>query len=415
MNSPMKETVGHKSAKSKPSPTKIPEDTRKSKNQKDPEPSSSDEEDGSEDEEEPEEPPPPPQKKKKVKIIAPGDADRRSRGPNNDLPYINVPAVKPAAKIWKPRQPGSNADIIPIVNKGAAYRTRAPVQTEKGDNEVVSRIMNSPVTVTTRDLLDISPGVREQVKKNVTKRRIKEIEAEVADAFARLEQEELKNYDDLYDDEDAEVYLSVNAINIDSLPDAGHFVTTEARGNVPAGSVVCDDPVLMFLQGYEGEDPPELFVAKESDSLRTIHPVINGNGTRECVLDGGSQIVSIDKEIALSLGISWDPDVKIYMQSANKSVEKTEGLARNVPFLFNDITIYLQVHVIKNPAYDVLLGRPFDTLTKSQIHNTTDGGQTVTITDPNTGRRCTLPTHSKSKAKTILKKKVEESFRSSMN
>lgn len=405
--------MGHKQARSKPSSAKVPEDIRKSKNQKDPEPVSSDE-DEDDSEEEAEEPPPPP-KKKKVKINAPGDTDRRSREPNNDLPYINVPAVKPAPKNWKPRQPGSNADIIPIINKGAAYRTRAPVQTEKGDNDVVSRIMNSPVTVTTRDLLDISPGVREQVKKNVTKRRIKEIEAEVADAFARLEQQELQNYDDLYDDEDAEVYLSVNAINIDSLPDAGHFITTEARGNVPAGSVVCDDPVLMFLNDYQGDDPPELFVAKESDSLRTIHPVINGNGTRECVLDGGSQIVSIDRDVALSLGISWDPDVKIFMQSANKSVEKTEGLARNVPFLFNDITIYLQVHVIRNPAYDVLLGRPFDTLTKSQVHNTTDGGQIVTITDPNTGRRCTLPTHPKSKAKTILKKKVEENFRSSMN
>lgn len=410
----MKETVGRNQAKNKASSTKAPEDKSKTKNRKQPEPETSDEEDESEEDEEPEEPPPK-KKKKKVKIIAPGDRNQGSGESRNDLPYINVPAVRQAQKTWKPRVPGSNADLIPIINKGPAYRTRAPVQTDMGDNEVVSRIMNSPVTVTTRDLLDISPGVREQVKKNVTKRRIKEIEAEVAEAFARLKQEELKNYDDLYDDDDGEVYLSVNAINIDTLPEAGHFITTESRGNVPAGSVVCDDPVLIFLDEYQGEDPPELFVAKESDSLRTIHPVINGNGTRECVLDGGSQIVSIDKDVALSLGISWDPDVKIYMQSANKSVEKTEGLARNVPFLFNDITIYLQVHVIKGPAYDVLLGRPFDTLTRSQIQNTTDGGQTVTITDPNTGRRCTLPTHSKSKAKTILKRKVEENFRSSMN
>lgn len=407
----MKETVEHKKAKSKPKPTKEPEDLRKSKTTTDTEDEETDDEDNSEGDE-PEEVVPPP-KKKKVKIVAPGDTERRVAEPKNDLPYLRVPAVKPAHKNWKPRVPGET-DPIPIISKGPAYKTRAPVQTTKGDSEVLSRIMSSPVTVTTRDLLDISPGVREQVKKTVTKRRIKEVEAEVAEAFSKLEQEELKNYDDLYDED--EIVLSCNAVNIDTLPDSGYFTTTEDRGNIPAGSIVCDDPVLQFLERYEGEDSPQLFVAKESDSLRTIYPVINGNGTRECVLDGGSQIVSMDKEIALSLGVSWDPDIRIYMQSANKQVEKTEGLARNIPFLFNDITIYLQVHIIRNPAYDVLLGRPFDTLTQSQINNATDGGQTVTVTDPNSGRRCTLPTHSKERTRTpIVRKKNEQNFRSSMN
>jgi len=68
------------------------------------------------------------------------------------------------------------------------------------------------------------------------------------------------------------------------------------------------------------------------------------------------------------------------MQSANRTVERTLGLARNVPFSFGAITIYLQVHVIKDPAYKVLLGRPFDVLTGSIVVNSTDGGQTVTIT-----------------------------------
>lgn len=158
----MKETVGRKQAKNKPSSTKAPEDLRKNKTRVEEETS---DEDGSEMEDEPEVPPPP-KKKKKAKIIAPGDSDQRVKEARNDLPYSRVPAVKPAVKVWKPWVPGSNADLILIVNKGPAYRTRAPVQTELGDNEVV---MNSPVTVTTRDLLDISPGVRKQVKKNVTK------------------------------------------------------------------------------------------------------------------------------------------------------------------------------------------------------------------------------------------------------
>ncbi|KXN85987.1 hypothetical protein AN958_10626, partial [Leucoagaricus sp. SymC.cos] len=37
----------------------------------------------------------------------------------------------------------------------------------------------------------------------------------------------------------------------------------------------------------------------------------------------------------------------------------------------------------ENPS---LLGQPFDTLTQSQVQNTTDGGQTLILTDPNTGK-----------------------------
>jgi hypothetical protein len=138
-------------------------------------------------------------------------------------------------------------------------------------------------------------------------------------------------------------------------------------------------------------------------------------GKIESLLDGGSQIVSMDVEIAKQLAISWDPDIKIQMQSANRTVEQTLGLARNVPFIFGDITVYLQVHIITEPAYKVLLGRPFDVLTESVIHNTRDGGQTVVITDPNSQRRCTLPTYERGKPPTLLQRaEGEKGFQPSM-
>jgi hypothetical protein len=80
------------------------------------------------------------------------------------------------------------------------------------------------------------------------------------------------------------------------------------------------------------------------------------------------------------------------MQSANGSISPSLGLARNVPFLIGDITLYLQVHVVRNPAYDILLGRPFGVLTQSVIHNFSDENQTITICDPNTGKVVTVPT-----------------------
>jgi hypothetical protein len=47
--------------------------------------------------------------------------------------------------------------------------------------------------------------------------------------------------------------------------------------------------------------------------------------------------------------------------------------------------LHVQAHVIHNPAYDVLLGRPFGVLTTSHIKNYCDESQTITITDPNSG------------------------------
>ena len=52
----------------------------------------------------------------------------------------------------------------------------------------------------------------------------------------------------------------------------------------------------------------------------------------------------------------------------------------------------MQVHILRAPAYDILLGRPFNVLTQSIIRNYADENQTITIIDPNTGRRATVPT-----------------------
>ena len=66
-----------------------------------------------------------------------------------------------------------------------------------------------------------------------------------------------------------------------------------------------------------------------------------------------------------------------------------------MPFTFGDLTLYLQVHIIKSPAYDILLGRTFDVLTSSIVTNYPNEDQTLTLTDPNTGAAVTVPTISR--------------------
>ena len=118
----------------------------------------------------------------------------------------------------------------------------------------------------------------------------------------------------------------------------------------------------------------------------------------------------MSRKVATELQISWDPDIVVHMESANKSLEKTLGLAKNVPFVFGPITVYLQVHVIEKVAYKVLLGRPFDTITESVVKNSRDGGQSLTLTDLNTGERCVMPTHERGKPPTVIQKPVGQDF-----
>jgi hypothetical protein len=80
------------------------------------------------------------------------------------------------------------------------------------------------------------------------------------------------------------------------------------------------------------------------------------------------------------------------MQSANSSHDKSLGLVENLELEIGGMKLHVQAHVIRNPAYDVLLSRPFDVLTASHIKNYRDESQTITITDPNSGKMVSIPT-----------------------
>jgi len=112
----------------------------------------------------------------------------------------------------------------------------------------------------------------------------------------------------------------------------------------------------------------------------------------ECIIDPGSQVIAMSEAVCHNLGISYDPDITLKMQSANGEIDRTLGLARNVPCHIGKITLYLQIHVIRSPAYDILLGRPFDVLTESIVKNYSNEDQTITIRDPNTSKCATIPT-----------------------
>jgi len=210
---------------------------------------------------------------------------------------------------------------------------------------------------------------------------------------------------------------AMEMISAERLPGATYEILAEDTNGMSKGSVVVSDPVMQYLNALEpGEKPKSVVVAAESHALRTVYPLINGVGKVESLLDPGSQIVSMSKEVATALQVAWDPDIVVHMESANKALEKTLGLAKNVPFEFGPITVYLQVHVIAKVAYKVLLGRPFDTITESEVRNSKDGSQSLTLTDLNSGERCVMQTHERGKPPSVLLKAVRQDFvHNSMN
>jgi hypothetical protein len=102
----------------------------------------------------------------------------------------------------------------------------------------------------------------------------------------------------------------------------------------------------------------------------------------------------VEQSVGLAQNVAFRFDgvtFHLYAECQRASRQST-GLARNVAFRFNGVTLYLQVHIIRNPAYKVLLCRPFEVPTKLAAANSADGSQLLTLTDPNTQRRCVVPT-----------------------
>jgi len=120
--------------------------------------------------------------------------------------------------------------------------------------------------------------------------------------------------------------------------------------------------------------------------------LINNQTHVESIINPGLQIIAMSDAICHDLGLHYDPQIQLNMQSTNGTVDKSLGLARHIPCRIGNITLYLQIHVICNPAYNILMGQPFDVLTESIVHNYANKDQTITICNPNSGEVTTIPT-----------------------
>ncbi|EPQ50160.1 hypothetical protein GLOTRDRAFT_23852, partial [Gloeophyllum trabeum ATCC 11539] len=255
--------------------------------------------------------------------------------------------------------------------KEPAYRTQAPVYNPRISDLVFERSLKTPnISLTSEELLSIAPEVRAKYRDIVTPKKVP------APPAIRLQ----ATIQEVEDEDDGP-----------ELPDVEQLI--HSGSSIRPGVLVVPDPYEIYLRSLgPGETPKQLVVAKESHALRSIMGLIDNQEKVEAILDPGSQIVAMSEAVCHSLGLQYDPTIQLQMQSANKTIDMSLGLAHNIPFQVGDITVYLQIHVIRDPAYDILLGRPFDVLTESCIKNFKNEDQTITINDPNSGIVSTIPT-----------------------
>jgi hypothetical protein len=135
-----------------------------------------------------------------------------------------------------------------------------------------------------------------------------------------------------------------------------------------------------------------LLVAKESHLLCAITPKIEGLHKVKCILNSRSQIISISKAIWGTLNQEMNPCWKVTIQSTNSSHNESLGLIEYLELEIGSMKLHVEAHVICNPAYDVLLGRPFNVLTALHIRYYCDRTQTITITDLNSSKMVSIPT-----------------------
>jgi hypothetical protein len=330
--------------------------------------------------------------------------DEVNEGDIAPLPFKTVPELEPEelskVKLFEADTP-SKVKIFeaesPMPQRERAFKLVAPVEKPGYKERLLKSVLETKMEIEIGELVRASPELARSLRQAITRSR--QPLSNRTNSVKAFQQDSAFPY--LDNSEFLDIKLDFDALSMDDLPavTSCYISTEEDRGmdpNIRPDSIIVPDPYMQYLSNLGPDEiPKQVFVASDSASLRVINPLVNGNRNIEAVIDSGSQIVSMSLSEAEDAAIGWDPDIQIFMQGAGGQVKKSAGLARNVAFLFGDITVYLQVHVIDQPAYKILLGRPFDILTESRISNRADGSQTITLRDPNTGRRCVLPTRAR--------------------
>lgn len=153
--------------------------------------------------------------------------------------------------------------------------------------------------------------------------------------------------------------------------------------------------VAKFSASQKPENHSPAIVGSASLPLRCVDAVVEGRLLVECVIDPGSGIVAMRKEIWEQLGSPPFSENALVMEAVNGSKTSAMGLLKNLDFSLGGMHLKLQVLVFDKVPFDILLGRPFQAHTQCRTKDFPSGNQYITICDPHTRRLLTIPTRAR--------------------
>ena len=323
------------------------------------------------------------------------DATKSGAPPKPDFAYPVHPSKESASAQAASQEQQSKPNVEQPKSREPAYRTQPAGFDPSAEDRVFQRgfVESKSITLTPLELLSLSPALCKRVHRVTGNKRVA-FETPTNTAPVQVNSVAIEEVDDGDDEVDyytreERLVASEEPTRVSASQSASAFESFQLR----------QAPASVFATASPNDD---VIVGETTQKLRSVAAWVNDSGLVECILDPGSQIVAINASKCFELGIPYDHNSRIPMQSANGTVTETKGLARDVPVeLRGGIVLYLQMHVVESAAYDILLGRPFDVLTACVAKNDSAGRQEIVVTCPNTKRSLTIPTYARGEAPSV--------------
>jgi len=122
--------------------------------------------------------------------------------------------------------------------------------------------------------------------------------------------------------------------------------------------------------------PPPLTANLEpvhSLPLLEIEVLVGNLSTEHRILDPGSQIVVIRRDLAKEVGTCINMQHHIKMEAANGGTNWTVGCAEYLTMQVGGVPFKIHAHVVEDAPFKLLLGRPFGHAVSSIIENLPNG------------------------------------------
>jgi hypothetical protein len=133
---------------------------------------------------------------------------------------------------------------------------------------------------------------------------------------------------------------------------------TKRIPTVVTGTFAEWEALIMNYHGI-GKTRSMLLTTSLIDSLCVLDFFVNDARSVTCMLNQGSEIMAMNRDIWQDLGVALSLDKILTMELADSGRSTTAGVVENLKFSVREIDVLLQVQVVDGAPFDILMGRPF--------------------------------------------------------